>query len=68
MKFCYVDESGKGSEPVLVLAGIIADAHRMHVTKSDWLGILKSYRATSKDLWRNFIRGTSTSEMASGAV
>jgi len=41
MKFCYVDESGKGSEPVLVLAGIIADAHRMHVTKSDWLAILQ---------------------------
>ena len=41
MKFCYVDESGKGDEPVLVLAGIIADAHRMHVTKSDWLGILQ---------------------------
>jgi hypothetical protein len=42
MKFCYVDESGKGSERVLVLAGIIADAHRMHVTKSDWLEILQT--------------------------
>ena len=49
MKFCYVDESGKGSERVLVLAGIIADAHRMHVTKSDWIGILQ---ALSNDVQR----------------
>ena len=40
MKFCYVDESGKGEEPILVLTGIVADAYRMHVTKADWLEIL----------------------------
>ena len=26
MKFCYLDESGMGSEPILVMAGIIVDA------------------------------------------
>lgn len=40
MKFCYVDESGKGNEPVLVVAGIVTDSHRMHVTKKDWLEII----------------------------
>jgi len=40
MKFCYVDESGKGDEPVLVVAGIVTDSHRMHVTKRDWLDII----------------------------
>jgi hypothetical protein len=49
VKFCYIDESGKGNEPILVLAGIIADAHRMHVTKSDWLEILQ---ALSRDVQR----------------
>jgi hypothetical protein len=42
MKFCYVDESGKGTEPILVLTGIVADAHRMHVTKADWSEILQT--------------------------
>ena len=27
MKFCYVDESGKGDEPILVMTGIVADIH-----------------------------------------
>ena len=40
MKFCYVDESGKGDGPVLVVAGIVTDSHRMHVTKRDWLDII----------------------------
>lgn len=40
MKFCYIDESGTGEEPVLVLAGILADVHRMHVTKAEWSDIL----------------------------
>lgn len=33
MKFCYFDESGLGEEPYLLVAGIIVDATRMHVTK-----------------------------------
>lgn len=40
MKFCYVDESGCGDEAVLVMAGIVCDAARMHITKNDWAGIL----------------------------
>ncbi len=41
MKFLYVDESGKGEETILVLAGILADAQRMHVTKAEWREILE---------------------------
>lgn len=41
MKFCYIDESGKGDEPVLVMAGIIVDANRMHKTKDGWAEFLK---------------------------
>jgi hypothetical protein len=40
MKFCYVDESGTGSEPYAVMVGIVVDAQRMHVTKEEWLGLL----------------------------
>ena len=40
MKFCYFDESGTGDEPYLVLAGIIVDATRMHVTKDAWAEFL----------------------------
>jgi hypothetical protein len=49
MKFCYVDESGKGDEPILVLTGIVTDIHRIHVTKTDWQEILK---ALSRDVHR----------------
>lgn len=41
MKFCYVDESGYGSEPILVISGIVVDARRMHITKYEWSGLLK---------------------------
>lgn len=40
MKFCYFDESGMGDEPYLVVAGIIVDATRMHVTKDAWADFL----------------------------
>ena len=40
MKFCYVDESGMGSEPFAVMVGVIVDAQRMHVTKNDWQTLL----------------------------
>lgn len=45
MKFCYTDESGMGTEPFLVRAGIIVDAQRMHVTKDDWTDLLKRLSA-----------------------
>lgn len=51
MKFCYIDESGMGQEPYLVMAGVIVDATRMHVTKevwSDFLGVLS--KAAGRDI------------------
>ena len=36
MKFCYIDESGAGSEPFLVMVGVVVDGHRMHKTKEVW--------------------------------
>lgn len=40
MKFCYLDESGTGDEPFAVMAGVIVDAKRMHVTKAEWDDLL----------------------------
>jgi len=40
MKICYCDESGTGDEPIAVMVGVIVDAQRMHVTKSDWKDLL----------------------------
>lgn len=40
MKFCYFDESGTGNEPVAVVAGIVVDSQRMHVTKENWGSLL----------------------------
>lgn len=36
MKFCYLDESGNGAEPYLVVAAVTVDASRMHITKAGW--------------------------------
>ncbi len=41
MKFCYLDESGMSGEPILVMAGVIVDATRMHITKNAWKSLLK---------------------------
>ena len=40
MKFCYVDESGFGGE-LVVVAGVIVDAARMHRTKAAWDDLLQ---------------------------
>ncbi|MBX3000930.1 MAG: DUF3800 domain-containing protein [Caldilineaceae bacterium] len=40
MKFCYVDESGTGNEPIAVMVGVVVDAQRMHVTKKEWNELL----------------------------
>jgi len=40
MKFCYLDESGIGKEPYSVMAGVIVDAQRMHITKKHWTELL----------------------------
>ena len=36
MKICYLDESGTGDDPIVVVAGVVVDTYRMHVTKLDW--------------------------------
>ncbi|HWQ34820.1 MAG TPA: DUF3800 domain-containing protein [Blastocatellia bacterium] len=41
MKFCYVDESGTGDEPVAVMVGVVVDSQRMHVTKEHWQELLR---------------------------
>ena len=40
MKFVYIDESGLGEEPIGVMVGVVADSHRMRVTKQDWTSLL----------------------------
>ncbi|NET10066.1 MAG: DUF3800 domain-containing protein [Symploca sp. SIO2B6] len=40
MKLCYCDETGTGEERFAVLLGVVVDASRMHVTKSDWSNFL----------------------------
>lgn len=40
MKFVYIDESGIGTEPIGVMVGVIADSHRMRVTKDHWSSLL----------------------------
>jgi hypothetical protein len=40
VKFCYLDESGTGEEPIAVMAGVITDATRMRVTKLHWSNLL----------------------------
>lgn len=42
MKFCYLDESGTGSEPYAVMVGVIVDGSRMQVTKDDWRALLRA--------------------------
>ena len=42
MKLCYCDESGTGNESVAVMVGVVVDAKRMHLTKSDWEELLKN--------------------------
>jgi len=48
MKFCYLDESGMGSEPILVMAGIMVDCQRMHVTKDVWADFLSRLSNVAK--------------------
>ena len=43
MKFCYLDESGAGTE-ITVVAGVVIDAIRMHRAKIDWDELLDDVR------------------------
>jgi len=62
VKFCYVDESGTGSEPFAVMSGVILDAQRMHITKYDWQDLLEQLsEVLERDIQefhaRDFYRG-----------
>lgn len=64
MKFCYVDESGMGEEPVIVMVGVIVDAQRMHKTKDNWDELLRRLsdrvgRKISEFHTRDFYSGNS---------
>ncbi|MCB2225352.1 MAG: DUF3800 domain-containing protein [Desulfarculaceae bacterium] len=49
MKFAYFDESGKGD--LLVMAGVIVDAYRMHITKEIWNDFLSNVsKALGKEI------------------
>ena len=41
MQFVYIDESGIGEEKIGVMAGVVADSHRMRVTKEHWTNLLR---------------------------
>jgi hypothetical protein len=41
MQFVYIDESGLGNEPIGVMVGVIADSHRMRLTKQHWNELLE---------------------------
>lgn len=36
MKFAYIDESGMGEEPYLIVASVVTDGQRMRLTKASW--------------------------------
>lgn len=63
MKFCYIDESGTGEEPFAVMVGIVADSHRMRLTKEHWSNLLESLsdmigKELSELHTRNFYSGS----------
>lgn len=74
MKVCYVDESGNSShDPCLVMVGIVADAHRLNRTRTEFNEIFDEVQSLFKenlkelkgakmifgrDRWRNVDRAT----------
>lgn len=48
MKFCYLDETGTGQEPVVILVGIIIDIQRMNRTKLEWNGLFDELSQLAK--------------------
>jgi hypothetical protein len=54
MKFCYLDESGTGSEPFSVMASIIVDSQRMHILKNDWKDLLNFLSEKTKKNIKEF--------------
>lgn len=47
MKFCYIDESGTGSEPIAVMIGVVVDSQRMGPTKRHWDQLLDHLSVTA---------------------
>jgi hypothetical protein len=41
LNLCYCDESGTGDQPIAVMAGILVDCQRMHITKKHWADLLE---------------------------
>jgi hypothetical protein len=41
VKFCYLDESAAPDQSLLVMAGVVVDAYRMHKTKEIWADFLE---------------------------
>ena len=78
MKVCYCDESGTGDEPIAVMVGVLVDCHRMHITKTDWDGLLGTLshlanRAVPEFHTRDFYNGNGIwrgidAEMRTGVI
>lgn len=71
MKFCYLDESGIGNEPIAVMAGVVTDASRMHISKQHWNKLLDHLsgivgRQISEIHTRDFYSGNSPWRELSG--
>jgi hypothetical protein len=72
MKICYLDESGTGDEPIVVIAGVVVDSQRMHVTKDAWASLLHHLSGIiGRDLdelhTKDFYRGNTPFRTLSGA-
>ena len=54
MKLAFLDESGKAHDDVLIIAGIVVDAYRIHSTRREWVGILEQMRTLAGEPVREF--------------
>jgi hypothetical protein len=54
VKFCYLDESGTGGQPVAVMVGVIVDSKRMHLSKEAWSSLLRELAVILKHDLKEF--------------
>jgi len=54
MKFAFLDESGKPQNEVSVIAGVVIDSYRIHLTRREWIAILKSMASLAGEPIREF--------------
>jgi len=66
MTFCYCDATGTGEEPFAVLLGVVVDASRMHVTKTDWRNFLAQLSEMVGQEFQGYTREISTQVLESG--